>query len=56
MKVLKGYIRQKARLEGSMVEEWLMQESMFYILEFLGQINPLIPRICEESNDELQER
>ena len=41
MKVLKGYVRQKARPEGSMAEGWLVQESTFYITEFLTQINPL---------------
>ena len=53
MKVLKGYVRQEAHPEGSMVEGWLVQESTFYITEFLTQINLLLPRFTKmEKEDE----
>ena len=45
MKVLKGYVRQRARTEGNMAIGWLVQESMFYNSEFIGQMNALVPRI-----------
>lgn len=35
MKTLKGFVRQRARPEGSMAEGWLVQESLVYISEFL---------------------
>lgn len=53
MKVLKGYVRQKARPEGSMAEGWLVQESSFYITEFLIQINPSLPRYYENEDDRI---
>ena len=52
MKVLKGYVRQKARPEGSMAEGWLVHESTFYITEFLTQINPSLPRYLEMENED----
>lgn len=36
MKTLKGYVRQKARPEGSMAEGWLVSESLVYIAEWLS--------------------
>ena len=51
MKVLKGYVRQKARPKGSMVQGWLVQESMFYIMEFFVQLNPNMPRLWDDSDD-----
>ena len=41
MKTLKGFVRQRARPEASMVEGWLVQESMAHIVEFLGRKGPL---------------
>ena len=35
MKILKGFVRQKARPEGSMAKGWLVQESCVWILEYL---------------------
>ena len=35
MKILKGFVRQKARPEGSMAEGWLVQESCVWISEYL---------------------
>ena len=37
MKTLKSFVRQRARPKGSMVEGWLVQESIVYISEFLGR-------------------
>lgn len=48
MKVLKDFVRQKARPEGSMSEGWLAQESLFYISEFLLQIDPSSPRLWDD--------
>ena len=31
IKVLKGYVKQKAHPDGSMAEGWLLHESTFYI-------------------------
>jgi len=36
MKTLKGFVRQKARPEGSMSEGWLVQESCVFISEYLA--------------------
>ena len=53
MGVLKGYVRQKARPEGSMVEGWMLEECMYYVCEYLertdlklhayGQMSLLLP-------------
>ncbi|MCO5612632.1 hypothetical protein L7F22_066901 [Adiantum nelumboides] len=37
MGVLKGYVRQKARPEGSMAEGWMLEECMYYVCEYLEQ-------------------
>ncbi|MCO5560912.1 hypothetical protein L7F22_014532 [Adiantum nelumboides] len=37
MKTLKGFVRQRARLEGSMVEGWLVQESCVFVSEYLSR-------------------
>ncbi|MCO5598255.1 hypothetical protein L7F22_052347 [Adiantum nelumboides] len=37
MGVLKGYVRQKARPEGSMTEGWMLEECMYYVCEYLEQ-------------------
>ena len=43
MKVLKDFVRQKARPEGSMSEGWLVHESLFYVTEILHQLHPSAP-------------
>ena len=43
MKTLKAFVCQKARLEGSMAEGWLVQESILYISEFLGRRDVPMP-------------
>ena len=45
MKTLKGFVRQRARPEGSMAEGWLVQESLVFISEFLSSADPDIPRL-----------
>lgn len=52
MKTLKGFVRQRARPEGSMAEGWLVQESMVYITEFLAHTNPSVPRLWDNKDDE----
>ncbi|MCO5552535.1 hypothetical protein L7F22_006047 [Adiantum nelumboides] len=37
MKTLKGFVRQRARPEGSMAEGWLVQESCVFISEYLSR-------------------
>ena len=39
MKTLKGYVRQRARPEGSMAEGWLVSECLVYIGEWLSGPN-----------------
>ena len=36
MKTLKGFVRQRARPEGSMAEGWMVQESCVFVLEYLS--------------------
>ena len=40
MGVLKSFVRQRARPEGSMAEGYLLAESMHYMLEYLKQLDP----------------
>ncbi|MCO5608655.1 hypothetical protein L7F22_062869 [Adiantum nelumboides] len=37
MKTLKGFVRQRARLEGSMAKGWLVQESCVFVSEYLSR-------------------
>ncbi|MCO5604928.1 hypothetical protein L7F22_059103 [Adiantum nelumboides] len=37
MKTLKGFVRQRARHEGSMAEGWLVQESCVFVSEYLSR-------------------
>ena len=52
MKTLKGFVRQKARPEGSMSKGWLVQESMVYITKFLASIDPNMPLQWHNKEDE----
>ena len=45
MKTLKGFMRQNARLEGGMVEGWLIEESLVHISKFLTQKDRSLPRM-----------
>ena len=38
MKTLKGFVRQKARPEGSMAEGWLVHETCVYVTEFMRRM------------------
>ena len=51
MKTLKGFVRQRARLEESMSEGWLIQEPLVYITEYLSSLDLEIPQLwSQESN------
>jgi hypothetical protein len=43
MKTLKDFVRQNARLEGSMNEGWLIQEGIVFISQYLHQVDSLLP-------------
>ena len=45
MKILKTFVRQKKRPEGSMAEGWLVQESFVWISKYLGRIDARMPRL-----------
>ena len=51
MKTLKDFVRQSARPEGSMAKGWLIQESLVYILVFLGQVDSSLPRLWSNEED-----
>ena len=44
MKTLKRYVRQKAHLEGCMVEGYVLNESFFFLCEFIGKYFEYGPR------------
>lgn len=52
MKTLKGFVRQRARPEGSMAAGWLVQESLVYITEFLTTSDPEMPRLWTQEEDD----
>ena len=52
MKTLKGYVHQRARPKGSMAEGWLVQESLVYISEHLGQREPSMPILWHNKGDD----
>ena len=52
MKILKDFVRQRARPEGSMAEGWLVQEALVYISEYLSRVDPDMPRLCNNEDDE----
>ena len=51
MKTLKGFVRQRARPEGSMAEGWLVQESLVFITEFVGMSDPEMSRLWSDDAD-----
>ena len=51
MKTLKGFVRQKARPEGSMSEGYIVSEAMFYITEFVQHLYTKAPRLWESEED-----
>ncbi|RYA56895.1 hypothetical protein DD596_25380 [Enterobacter cloacae complex sp. 4DZ3-28B] len=52
MKTLKGYVRQKARPEGSMAEGWLVSESLVYIGEWLDGFDKARDMLWQTIDDE----
>lgn len=53
MKTLKGFVRQRARPEGSMAEGWLVQESCVYISEYLaGKKQNIMPHLWSTKDDD----
>ena len=52
MKVLKGFVCQKAKPEGSMAEGWLVQESCVWISEYLGRVDKTMPMLWSTKDDE----
>ncbi len=52
MKVLKGYVRQKARPEGSIAAGHLHAEALFYCTGTLSKLDNRIPTTWEEAQDE----
>ena len=52
MKTLKGFVRQRARPEGSMAMGWLVQESLVYITEFLITTGSNMPQLWKLEEDD----
>ena len=52
MKTLKGFVRQKARPEGSMVEGWLVQESCVFISGYLAHKNNSMSHLWSTKDDD----
>ncbi|CAM6094114.1 unnamed protein product [Calypogeia fissa] len=50
--VLKGYVRNRARVEGSMAAGYLAAESTFYCSNILATIDPSCPQIWKEEREE----
>jgi hypothetical protein len=56
MAVLKGYVRNHARVEGSMATRHLAAESMFYCTNILATIDPSCPHVWMEEREEEEDR
>ena len=54
--VLKGYIRNCARVVGSMASGYLAAESMFYCSNILATIDPSCPRVWMEEREVEEDR
>ena len=52
MKILKGFIRQKARPEGSMAKGWLVLEFCVWITEYLGRVDKAMPMLWSSKDDD----
>ena len=52
MKILKGFVRQKAKPEGSMSEGYLLQEAMGMLHDKIAQLDDFAPRVWKEEEDE----
>ncbi len=56
MVVLKGYVRNHARVEGSMATGHLVVESMFYCTNILATIDQSCPHVWMEEREEEEDR
>lgn len=54
MKVLKGWVRQRARPEGSMAAGYLHQEALFFSGGIISSLDKSAPTAWEEAQDERQ--
>lgn len=52
MKTLKGFVRQRARPEGSMAEGWLVQESCVFISEYLLRSSNNVVQLWNTKDDD----
>eukprot|EP00249_Psilotum_nudum_P026801 c33556_g1_i1 orf=2-172(-) len=46
MKTLKGFVRRKARPEGSMAKGWLVQKPLVYISDYLSDWKSVMKELC----------
>jgi hypothetical protein len=56
MAILKGYVRNHARVEGSMGTGHLVAKSMFYYTNILAIIDPSCPHVWMEEREEEEDR
>ena len=52
MKTLKGFVRQRVRPEGSMAMGSLVQESLVYVTEYLSMLDPELPQLWTQEEDD----
>lgn len=52
MKILKDYVHTKARLEGSMVEGFAMDDTLRFCTEYMAQFTPTTRRIWDSKEDQ----
>ena len=52
MKILKGFVRQRAKPEGSMSEGYLLQEAIGMLHDKIAQFDDFAPRVWKEEEDE----
>lgn len=52
MKVVKSFVHQKTRPEGSIAQGWLVQQTMFFATEYIAQIDPGAPRLWMDDESE----
>jgi hypothetical protein len=52
MKVLKGYVHSMARLEGSMAEGYMVEETLGFIIEYLHEFEHVCKRIWDAKEKE----
>jgi hypothetical protein len=51
MKVMKEWVRQMARPEGSMALGYTLFEGMHYLMEYTSRLSPTAPQLWKVSND-----